>query len=95
VATLNEKYVVFKRAEFMATVGKLGARYEGLELPDAVVMRRQDLFASPCLATYAQMIALVAKNHPDQEQAKRLMAVADYFEDQAQLAAEEGYKLPD
>jgi hypothetical protein len=41
------------------------------------------------------MIALVAKNHPDQEQAKRLMAVADYFEDQAQLAAEEGYKLPD
>ena len=61
---------------------------------DAVVIRRQDLFASPCLATYASMIVLVAGNH-DKHRRKVLMAVADYFEDQAQLAADEGWKLPD
>jgi hypothetical protein len=91
----DEKYIVFKRSEFMQTVGGLGARYEGLEIPDAVVIRRQDKFASPCLATYASMIALVAQNISDADQGKELMAIADYFEDQAQLAAAEGYKLPD
>jgi len=62
---------------------------------DGVVIRRQDLFASPCLATYASMIAMVANNITDVEQGKELMAIADYFEDQARLAAEEGFKLPD
>lgn len=65
------------------------------ELADAVVIRRQDLFASPCLATYASMISLVASNISDKAQAKELQRIADYFEDQANLAAAEGYKLPD
>jgi hypothetical protein len=41
------------------------------------------------------MIAMVASNITDIEQGKELMAIADYFEDQAKLAAEEGWKLPD
>jgi hypothetical protein len=96
--TVNEKYIVFKRREFMQTVGDIDGlteRYEGLEVPDAVVIRRQDKFASPCLATYASMIALVAQNISDTNVGKELLAIADYFEDQAQLAAAEGYKLPD
>ena len=38
---------------------------------------------------------MVAENISDIERRKELMAIADYFEDQARLAAEEGYKLPD
>lgn len=70
-------------------------RTDGIELVDAVVIRRQDLFASPCLVTYASMISLVASNISDKAQAKGLQRIADYFEDQANLAAAEGYKLPD
>jgi hypothetical protein len=70
------------------------AEVQKTRLNDAVVIRRQDLFASPCLATYAQMIALVAKNHGDPEVSKELLTIADYFEDQANLAAAEGFKLP-
>ena len=65
------------------------------ELPDAVVIRRQDWFASPALASYAASIAIAAKYTTNEEERKGLLKVADYFEDQAKLAAEEGYKLPD
>lgn len=64
------------------------------ELADAVVIRRQDRFASPCLFTYANMIALVADNIDDKERGKELLRIADYFHDQAVLAADDGYKLP-
>jgi hypothetical protein len=70
-------------------------RAEATELVDAVIIRRRDLFASPCLATYANMIALVANNITDIEQANDLLEIADYFERQAGLAADEGWKLPD
>lgn len=73
---------------------KIEALAEEVSLDDAVVIRRQDLFASPCLATYASMIAMVAKSHGDAEVGKELQTIADYFEDQAQHAAAEGYKLP-
>jgi hypothetical protein len=68
---------------------------EALSLADAVVIRRQDKFASPCLFTYANMIALVADNIDDRDQALQLTYIADYFHDQAVLAADEGYKFPD
>jgi hypothetical protein len=93
--TVNEKYWVFKRDEALAVTDGYVTFPDDAELPDAVVIRRQDLFASPCLATYASMISLVAKNHGDPDVAKELLAIADYFEDQAQHAAAEGYKLPD
>ena len=91
----NEKYATFKRDDLIAVTDGYVTFKTDAELPDAVVIRRQDLFASPCLATYANMIALVAKNHPDIKVSQDLLAIADYFEDQARLAAEEGYKLPD
>ena len=62
-----------------------------VEIKDAVVIRRQDVFASPCLFTYANMISLVAKSIGDPE----LQRIADYFHDQAVLAADEGRKFPD
>jgi hypothetical protein len=87
----NDKYYVFKRSDNIAITDGYVTFATDAELPDGVVIRRQDLFAAPCLATYANMIALVAKRVEDPE----LLAIADYFEDQARLAAEEGHKYPD
>lgn len=63
-------------------------------VPDAVVIRRQDLFAGPALDAYSSMIALVAKT-TDPDLKESLTKVADYFQDQARLAHEEGFKFPD
>jgi streptomycin 6-kinase len=70
-------------------------RVKERSIKDAVVIRRQDKFASPALATYAACIAMVAMEHPDPKTKAELLAISDYFEDQAQKAAEEGFKLPD
>jgi len=64
------------------------------ELVDAVVIRRQDKFASPCLLTYAAMIGMVADNCGNLLLQEDLKAIADYFQRQGELAGEEGYKLP-
>ena len=118
----DEKYIVFKKAEFFQMMGQLALPpYEDphtggqvgsdwdcapisqrildaatiVSLPDAVVIRRQDFLAAPALATYADCLGLVSKTTEDEELQKRLLAVADYFHQQAQLAAEEGHKWPD
>jgi hypothetical protein len=90
----DAKYIVFKREDFEKHVfGEVA--YAQWEVKDAVVIRRQDKFASPCLATYAAMIGLVASESEDPKKKAQLLAISDYFERQAQLAAEEGWKLPD
>jgi hypothetical protein len=89
----DDKYITFKRAEFQEHLSKAPIKLPA-EVADAVVIRRQDLFASPCLATYASMISLVASREADPDVRVDLMRVADYFEDQAKLAADEGWKLP-
>jgi len=90
----DAKYIVFKREDFESMVWG-NSNYTPWEIKDAVVIRRQDLFASPCLATYAACIALVASREQDPKTKTELLDIADYFERQAQLAAEEGFKLPD
>lgn len=105
--TSDRKYVTFKRGDLLVLVGQWTTQdmsrrqvpnvlreLELLELADAVVIRRRDLFASPCLATYASMIALVANNITDLDQGNELLLIADYFNRQAELAADEGHKLP-
>ena len=101
----DEKYITFKRDEFMEVMTPQARNMVtsqmhleevvAVAIPDAVVIRRQDKFASPCLATYAAMIGMVAMEHPDKKTQTELLAIADYFEEQAKLAAEEGHKLPD
>ena len=104
----DHKYVVFRRDEFYRMVGSwFGTKAANVDiaaiadqcdrgrLKDAVVIRRQDYFASPALATYASMIAIALHLIPDGERKDELMRVADYFERQAELAADEGYKIPD
>lgn len=99
----DNKYVVFNRKEYYDTIEANGFRrgtslvdreLKDIELKDAVVIRRQDYFASPCLLTYATMIAMVAEHHPDEKVKAELEIIADYFHEQGVLAGEEGFKLP-
>lgn len=104
---VDTRYIVFKRPDFYMMLGYLmdpdtppkGAQHamdevEKNYLRDAVVIRRQDLLAAPALATYASVIGL-ASHLTTGEVKERLLAVADYFQRQSELAAEEGWKLPD
>lgn len=106
----DDKYVTFKRDEFYKLVSGSAKLTEGthdhrvssmlagaddIAIADAVVIRRQDYFASPALATYAAMIGIAVKLSMDPEVTAELMKVADYFERQSHLAADEGWKFPD
>lgn len=90
----DDKYIVFKRDEFLEHLGN-DPTFKDLIVRDAVVIRRQDFFASAALATYANSIALVGQTTPDEVLARRLTNVADYFHQQSEAAAEQGYKFPD
>lgn len=70
---------------------QIQAKVMEFALADAVVIRRQDLFAGPALHSYAASIGIASRvgNLPD------LIPVADYFHEQALLADEEGWKVPD
>lgn len=92
-AEVNQKYVVLRRDRL--AVGDLYGVPLDAFVDDGVVIRRQDLFASPALGVYAQTIGMVAKSHPDPIVRKRLQSVADYFDDQSALAADTPGKLPD
>jgi len=59
-----------------------------------VVIRRQDSFASPCLLTYASMISMVGEHHPEPPIKAELLAIADYFQRQGELAGDEARGLP-
>jgi hypothetical protein len=73
----------------------ISERAEAVCLSDAVVIRRQDYLASPALASYAANIGMALHLIADPEVRSTLQAVADYFQRQSELAAEEGWKLPD
>ena len=69
------------------------------ELEDAVVIRRQDVFAPPALDAYANAIQVVVEvltngTSPSGRSAE-LQKIADYFHTQAQLAWDTVRKLPD
>lgn len=91
----DSKYIVFHRDEFTRALTGSNLHIEAIQIPDAVVIRRQDLFASPALATYASMISIAAHLTEDETKRKDLLRISDYFEQQAQHAADEGHKLPD
>ena len=73
----------------------LPSQIENIEIKDAVVIRRQDYFATAALASYANSIAIAAKLTDDPKKRLELIDVADYFQRQSELAAEEGWKTPD
>jgi len=90
---LDDKYVVFKSEDFLdETV--LPTDVE--PITDAVVIRRQDMFAPPALHVYANSIAMAVKMIDiNAAERKPLQAIADYFHEQAVLAEAEAWKWPD
>jgi hypothetical protein len=106
----DAKYITFKRQDFLEWLGFLHSQdpstyalpvlvkdVNDLAIADAVVIRRQDLFASPALATYAATIGMVsvALKQSGARHTEDLLKVADYFQRQSELAADEGWKYPD
>jgi hypothetical protein len=104
-AVHDEKYIVFPRDAFkemmsaramnFATAVEHQQAVMGLAIGDAVVIRRQDLFAGPALHTYSNSMAMATRMISEGEEQKRLMRIADYFHEQAVAADAEGWKLPD
>lgn len=98
----GNKYVVFKVEDFEAIAADKGTatRNEFMRkaIPDAVVLRRQDLTVPQTLYAYSSSLALVAKAlamDGNRSVAERYQRTADWFHEQAELASEEAYKLPD
>ena len=92
----DEKYITFKRTDFVNHMIGLPPRlFDGIEVRDAVVIRRQDYFAPGALASYASGIALVLHMIDDPKKRAQMMAVADYFQRQSELAGDEAWKWPD
>lgn len=98
----DNKYVVFKREDFdrISTDKGTATRNEFLRsaVPDAVVLRRQDLTVPQTLHAYSHQLALVASAlamDGNQVVAQRYQRIADWMHGQAVLAEEEAFKLPD
>jgi hypothetical protein len=74
-------------------------RAEATCLHDAVVIRRQDVFAPPALDAYANAIQVVVEmskgSSVEGASIAHLREVADYFHDQACKAWDSQRKLPD
>lgn len=99
----DEKYIVFKRADydrvlltFAAGRGELAMLGE-IEVPDAVVMRRQDVFSPPALDAYANgiQVALTICKAVGVEAPEGLQEKADYFHEQSAEAWLTERKIPD
>lgn len=113
----NEKYSVFKREDLVAILRTASVSYSTItqilstyEVPDAVVIRRQDSFAPPALDAYANGIQAVIETYKSLEKViwgneeplpeftavlDNLQSKADYFHSQAALAWSADRKLPD
>jgi hypothetical protein len=109
----NDKYVVFKSEDWSAFEGAFDATTQNREprltpmlpmpLMDAVVIRKQDVFAAPGLYGYAASIqtAIEVAQRLDpssltEEEQWRLEALRDFFFEQGHEAAEHSpKKIPD
>jgi len=77
-------------------------KHDGTPVEDAVVIRRQDVFAPPALDAYANAIQCVVEAMSTQASEPRtfqlmgrLQYIADYFHEQAAKSWSEQRKLPD
>jgi len=95
----DDKYVVFKREDLVLFEDTMKSPNYPTPVPDAVVIRCQDLLAAPALNSYAFALALAADLIEDHDEydarLEGLRDAGDYFLQRAEQAAAEGYKLPD
>lgn len=98
---MDKKYVVFKAEEFSKwyqTVESKGGEVP-MALDDAVVIRRQDVFAPPALDAYSNAILttveIIRADGGPIGRAENLEKIATYFHEQAALSWDTNRKLPD
>lgn len=101
----NDKYVVFKAKEFDDWLASDMKAPIPVALHDAIVIRRQDIFAGPGLFAYANAIQtaidlmgqdMSALAGWELNQMARLEELRDFFWEQAMMAShEERKKVPD
>jgi hypothetical protein len=106
----DSKYVVFHREyhrQWMDEWPEVNPEEEPREIEDAVVIRRQDVFAASALFSYANSIRTATEimemeraarggDRTDlDEMVDRLNEIADYFVGQAELASKSASKIPD
>lgn len=86
---MEPKYLVFKN----------DAGAPGELVDDAVVIRRQDIFAPPALDAYANAlqtaIEVLTNSSAPSGRTAQLQDIADYFSDQAAKSWSEQRRLPD
>jgi hypothetical protein len=88
------KYIVVKNDGY--TEAFIKNALDGMEIvDDAVVIRKQDMFAGPALHGYAASISIAAKLTSDLDEANNLQRTADYFHEQALDADAHVGKIPD
>lgn len=93
MTTPDDKYVVFKKDEFL---NGLSMGQPALPLSDAVVIRTKDIFAAPVLYTYAGAVqtAIEVIQAAGGLVPEELMLVREYFHERAQEAAQKIGTLP-
>lgn len=97
------KYVVFKRDDFerLITSGASPLSYQLAELPDAVIIRQQDIFAASAFYAYANHLRGVVEvmkevGFEDYQWEEHLHELADYFMNMGDKASSmESRKVPD
>lgn len=104
---IDTKYVVFKREQFYHLLNHDPAvapvDWEKHILPDASVIRSQDVFAAPALHAYYNSILVAIEvltphiEHYDGlvEEIEQLRSIADYFHARATEAEAAGHHVPD
>lgn len=103
---VDTKYIVFKREDFLRVMQEITPGPHTIRavadeaLVDAVVIRRQDVFAPPALDSYANSIitaiGIVEETIGGANGLTgRLQGVADYFHNQAVASYHTNRKLPD
>lgn len=100
---MNEKYVVFKREDWDGWLADEGSGPISFppEVGDAVVIRKQDLFAPGALSEYGNSIVTVLELCANiridigKERRRHLLDVADYFFTESEDARRGWRKVPD
>jgi len=102
--TLNQhKYVTFKREDFERLMSKRASplTLQIAEIPDAVVIRQQDIFAASAFYAYANHLRGVVEvmkevGFDDPEWEEHLHEIADYFMDMGgKSSTMDSRKVPD
>lgn len=93
---MGEKYVIFKYEDFHSWAAEFDQDCPEM-VRDAVVIRRQDIFAAPALDAYANSILIAAEILGEgSDDYPRLLDTANFFHDQASRSWQTpNRKLPD